>query len=105
VGRDERDHAEPVLRQALPDLDRHFGERVRAQAERARTRHVLVGIADPHSRREHRLQTVGDEAADRVGEQCVASERQVPALLLDRPEGHHDRRESAVDQPAQGRCS
>ena len=71
-------------------LDRH----------RAREREVVARAADPHGRRAERVEALGDRARELVAEDRVGAQRQVVAVLLDRPEGDHDRVAAAARSPA-----
>jgi hypothetical protein len=66
-------------------------ERLLAQRERARERHVMARAADPQRRRHERVaEPKRDRLGERVADQRVDRQREVRPVLLGRAAREHD---------------
>jgi hypothetical protein len=87
--------------QALRELDGDVGQRGGMKGEGPGEGGVLLGAANTHGRGQNRVEPAGDLPRDGVREHRVRADRQVPALVLDRAERHHHRRDAVRHEPRQ----
>src|SRR4051794_37424176 len=66
---------------------------------------MLFGIAEAYGRRQDRIELTSDFAPDGIGEDRIGAKGQMPAVVLDRAEGHDGGRDTGIEEPAQRRGS
>jgi hypothetical protein len=100
----DHEQTEAVSRQALRLVNRDLGQGAGTKRDRAGEINVLLGAADAYGRREHCAKSSGHVPPDGIGQHRVGTNRQMPAVMLDRAKRYDRDRYAAVDQPAQLRC-
>ena len=92
------DEPEPLPRQAASDRHRDGGQRAGAKRERSVLVQVPISVADTLSGRQDGPESLRDVTSDHVGQERVGSNRQMPAMMLDRAERHDCGPRALVEQ-------
>ena len=74
------------------------GQRFRAKRQRPGKMAVPVRAANADCSGQHRAQAPGYLSTDGIGQDRISAKRQVAAVMLNRSERHHRRRDAALNE-------